>query len=143
MHQLKIDRSPELVYKGGYKYQLLQPYFIQTPLRPEKYISNGWVSLDTNGVMMFMPGYAYDGPTWAPDTKATMVGSLAHDGGCQLMRAGLLPLRFKPILDKFMADTMRRDGLWTVIAKIFYLAVHKLGKKYAVKPTKTIRILTP
>lgn len=142
MLKVTIERSPELVYKGGYKYQLQHPYFIQTPLRPGKYISNGWVSMDANGMMMFIPGYAWDGPTWAPDTPATMAGSLMHDGGCQLMREGLLSLDWKPVLDEFMAVIMKKDGLWSLIAAIFHLAVHKFGKKYAIKPTKTIYLVT-
>lgn len=139
----KIQRSPQLVYKSGYKYQLQQPYFIQTPLRPEKFISNGWVSLDIDGMMMFMPGYAYDGPTWAPDTPATMAGSLAHDGGFQLIREGLLPLAAKVILDKLLFDMLRLDGMLAVVAGIFYLAVHILGRRYATKPTKTVHLVTP
>lgn len=139
-----IKRSPCLVYKGGYKYQLQQPYCIQTPLRPDNFISNGWVSLDTDGMMMFMPGYAWDGPSGgAPDAPCTMAGSLMHDGGYQLIRNGLLPMAAKPILDKFMAQIMRADGLWAIVAKLFYFMVAKFGRRYALsKPVKVIRLLT-
>ena len=142
MQTIKIQRSPQLVYKGGYKYQLQQPYFIQTPLRPEQNISNGWVSLDTSGMMMFMPGYAWDGPSGAPDLPCTMAGSLMHDGGYQLMREGLLLPSAKHVLDEFMAEIMRRDLMWATIAELFYWMVHKFGRRYTIKPTKTIRLIT-
>ena len=142
MLKVTIERSPELVYKGGYKYQLQHPYFIQTPLRPGKYISNGWVNMDANGMMMFMPGYAWDGPSGAPDTSSTMAGSLMHDGGYQLMREGLLPPSAKLILDKHMVVIMCSDGLWIVAALIFYWVVHKFGRRYTIKPTKTVSLVT-
>ncbi|MDE2389868.1 MAG: hypothetical protein KGN35_12465, partial [Betaproteobacteria bacterium] len=107
-----IDRSPVLVYKAGYKYQLQQPYFIQTPLRPESYVSNGWVSLDIDGKMIFMPAYAWDGVTGGPDTPGGMAASLMHDGGYQLLRAGLLPPEAKDVLDRHLADIMEADGVW-------------------------------
>jgi len=143
VNKQKIERSPRLVYKGGYKYQLQQPYWIQTPLRPETYISNGWVSLDTDGKMFFMPGYAYDGVTGGPDTPQGMAGSLVHDGGYQLMRAGLLPKSAKIILDKYMETIMSYDGMPKWLAKIFYWAVAKFGRRYTTKPTKTIMLITP
>lgn len=144
MHPLSIKRSPQLVYKGGYKYQLQQPYFIQTPLRPEKFISNGWVSLDIDGMMMFMPGYAWDGPSGgAPDTPSTMAGSLMHDGGYQLIREGLLQQSAKLVLDKFMSEIMQADGMWTLFARVFYFMVARFGRRYALsKPVKVIRLLT-
>lgn len=138
----KIERSPELVFKAGYKYQLQQPYFIQTPFRPEKFISNGWVSLDIDGKMFFIPGYAWDGVTGALDTESGMAGSLMHDGGYQLIRLGLLPLSAKAILDEFMAEIYRRDGMWTTIAELFYWAVRKFGRRFALKPIKVIKLRT-
>jgi len=142
MTALKIERSPQLVYKGNYKYQLQQPYYIQTPLRPERYISNGWVSMDVNGMMMFMPGYAWDGVSGAPDTESGMAGSLMHDGGYQLIREGLLQQWTKEVLDLYMAEIFRRDGMWGAIAELFYYFVHKYGRRYTTKPTKTITLLT-
>ncbi len=140
--QCKIERSLQLVYKDGYKYQLQHPYFIQTPLRPEQFVTNGWVSLDVDGKMFFMPGYCWDGVTGAPDTESGMAGSLMHDGGYQLMREGLLPLSTKPLLDEFMAEIFRRDGMWALIAELFYLAVRKFGRRFATKPTTIIRLIT-
>lgn len=139
---IRLERSHHLVYKGGYKYQLQQPYYIQTPLRPEQFVSNGWVSLDTDGKMFFMPGYCWDGVTGAPDTPSGMAGSLMHDGGYQLIRDGLLPLSVKAILDEFMAEIFRRDGMWALIAELFYLAVRKFGRRFATRPVKTIRLIT-
>lgn len=137
-----IKRSPKLVYKSGYKYQIQQPYIIQTPLRPEAFISNGWVSLDADGIMMFAPGYTWDGPSGAPDWPCTMAGSLMHDGGYQLIREGLLPKTCKDALDQFMAEVMRRDHMWPTISELFYWAVHQFGKRFIAKPTKTISIET-
>ena len=143
MNKPKIERSPRLVYKGGYKYQLQQPYWIQTSLRPETYVSNGWVSLDTDGKMFFMPGYAWDGVTGGPDTPEGMAGSLVHDGGYQLMRAGLLPQSAKATLDLLMQTTMFADGMYSPWVKLFYWAVSKFGRRYTTKPTKTITLPTP
>lgn len=143
MNKLRIERSPQLVYKDGYKYQLQQPYWVQTPLRPEKYVSNGWVGMDTDGKMIFMPGYAWDGASGAPDMPCTISASLMHDGGYQLMREGMLPQSAKPILDKLMAEMMRTDGMWVLCAEFIYWMVRMCGRRYTVKPTKTITIRTP
>lgn len=140
---MPLERSACLTFKGGYKYQLQQPYCIQTPLRPEKQITNGWVTLDENGIMILMAGYAWDGPSGlAPDWNCTMAGSLVHDGGYQLMREGLLPHTARADLDRFMAKTMMRDGMWSGCALIFYWAVRIFGKRYSKKPTKTVALVT-
>lgn len=144
MSKQKIERSPQLVYKGGYKYQLQQPYWVQTPLRPEKYVSNGWVGLDTDGKMIFMPGYAWDGPSGVmPDIPCAMTGSLMHDGGYQLMREGLLPQSAKGTLDRHLADMVRSDGMWGVFARFTFWGVDRFGRQFTHKPTKTITLSTP
>ena len=121
MNQDRIERSSQLAYKGGYKYQLQQPYWIQTPLRPEKYVSNEWIGLDTDGKMLFMPGYAWDGPSGPmPDMQCTMAGSLMHDGGYQLIREGLLPSSEKDKLDRFLKEMLLADGSGWIIAEIVY-----------------------
>lgn len=143
MNKLRIERSPQLVYKDGYKYQLQQPHWVQTPLRPEKYVSNGWVGLDTDGKMIFMPGYAWDGASGPmPDFPCAMAGSLMHDGGYQLLREKLLPQSDRIVLDKFLYDIMCNDGMWKIFAKLAYWMVRMCGRRFTVKPTRIITVST-
>ena len=79
--------SDQFKYSSGYKYQLKSNVVIQTPLLPgtPRFIQ-GYVFLDTDGVLMIYRGYAWDGCTNAPDTDSNMLAGLVHDALYQMMQ---------------------------------------------------------
>jgi len=82
-------------YREGYKYQLEEAIFVGTEVRPPEDIETPWIRLNTIGILRLAPGYAWDGPTGAIDTKNSMKASAAHDALCQLVQCGLLSRSWK------------------------------------------------
>lgn len=120
--------SDQLKFSSGYKYQLKSNVVIQTALRPEtpRFIQ-GYVFLDTDGVLMIYRGYAWDGCTNAPDTKSNMLAGLVHDALYQMMQEGVLDKSFKPLADEMLRDIMISQGSFKATADLFHLAVKEFG----------------
>lgn len=79
--------------------------------------------------------YAWDGasgPTW--DSPSSMRGSLVHDALTQLVRLGLLSIKFKPSIDLLFHDILLSDGMSPLRAEIWYAGV-KLFGKYSCMPS--------
>jgi hypothetical protein len=101
-----------LYFKKGYKYQLAQDFMGQTKIFPPEPIDHEFIYLTTNGVLILKKGYAWDGcsgPTI--DDNTNMIAGAKHDACYQLMRAGLLDLKWKdPSDDQFEEDIHRDSG---------------------------------
>ena len=81
--------NPQIKYRSGYKYQLVEAYDVQTDIKPPGPVHNGFIDLSVLGVLSIKKGYAWDGASGpARDTKNIMRGSLVHDALYQLMRNG-------------------------------------------------------
>lgn len=72
-------------YSEGYKYQLKANIVIQTTLRPDTpCVINGFIYLDTDGLLYIYKGYAWDGCSFAPDWRfisSFKPGCLIQSGG--------------------------------------------------------------
>ena len=128
---------------GHYKYELTQPFQVDTGIWPDKAYfappldsltsSDGYfVCLASNGSLTFTPGYAWDGASGpAMDTQSIMRGALVHDGLYQLMRDGGLALSYRKPADKLLRTMCREDGMIWLRSWWVYLAVRIFGKESA------------
>lgn len=123
-----MEISKQFKYSSGYKYQLKSNVVIQTSLRQEtpRFIQ-GYVFLDTDGVLIIYRGYAWDGCTNAPDTESNMLAGLVHDALYQLMQEDILDKSFKPLADDMLRDIMISQGSFKSTADLFHLAVQEFG----------------
>lgn len=130
----------QLKYSSGYKYQLKSNVTIQTTLRPDtpRFIQ-GYIFLDTDGVLMIYRGYSWDGCTNAPDTDSNMLAGLVHDALYQLMQEDVLEKSFKPLADDMLRDVMISQGSFKSVADLFHLAVKEFGGLH-MKPKKVISL---
>lgn len=135
--------SDQFKYSSGYKYQLKSNVVIQTPLLPgtPRFIQ-GYVFLDTDGVLMIYRGYAWDGCTNAPDTDSNMLAGLVHDALYQMMQEDVLDKSFKPMADEMLRDIMISQGSFKATADLFHLAVKEFGNKHMEpKKVNVLRII--
>jgi len=106
-------------YKSGYKYQLAGDEEFQTSFRPEEPISTKFITLDANGKLRLLNGYAWDGPSGPLiDRRTNMRASLCHDALYQLMRMKLLDHRRWRKADKEFARIEEEDGVWGIIIRL-------------------------
>lgn len=125
----------KITYRGGYKYQLLATYRIQTGIETNlpSAVGNDWVRLYPSGFLEIEQGYAWDGASGPTiDTKDTMRGSLVHDALYQLIREGSLGMPMKAVADSLFRSILREDGMDVFRAGYYYLGV-KVGGGKALK----------
>ena len=128
--------SKQLKYSSGYKFQLNSDVVVQTTLRPEQQcVIQGYVFLDTDGLLYIYRGYAWNGCTNAPDTDSNFLAGLVHDALYQLIQEGILEQSFKPYADMMLRDVMIECGSNIIVSEIFYLAVKWFGYLH-MKPNK-------
>ena len=119
-------------YKSGFKYQLSRDYGIQTSIFPDKDIYTRFTELSISGFLIIKSGYAWDGPSGpAIDTKNFMRGSLVHDALYQLIREGLLNIKFRIPADKELIKICLEDRMWKLRTKWVYFAVKTFAKRCA------------
>jgi len=138
----------QLVYKGGYKYQVSFDYEQKLPAyfpRVPREIETDYLWICPDRILVVKRGYAWDGPsgpTW--DTSAFMRGSLVHDALYQLMRLGHLDaFTVRPCADRLLKELCIEDGMWPIRAKYTYYAVRWFAKKAATYGTEKLMITTP
>lgn len=117
-----------IFYRSGYKYQLARDYRVNVGIKPTADIlvgpDNPFISLQANGDLIILAGYAWDGPSGpALDTKNFMRGSLVHDALYQLMRLCLLDCEYRRDADQILYRICREDGMWLMRAKWVYYSV--------------------
>jgi len=117
----------QIEYKEGFKYQLVKTVVFQTSLRPPENIVTKFIILRADGMMTIMDGYAWDGATWAVDTKDIMSASLFHDAAFQLFRMGLLNRMFFHEVSEEMRRIALEDGMNEFRANYIYDAVISFG----------------
>jgi hypothetical protein len=127
-------------YKSGYKYQLAENYRVQIPIIGRT-ISQGPIKLTTQGWLTIRKGYAWDGPTWAIDTKNFMRASLIHDALYQLIREKRLAPSQRELADKILWVMCIEDGMWRIRAELVYFFVSRFGGP-AASPKNTRALLT-
>lgn len=87
--------------------------------------------------LVIEPGYAWDGATWALDTKNFRRPSCCHDVLLELIGLGLLPADpWKKWTDNFLIKLCKEDSMWWPRRKWVYRAVRALGDPQGSKPRK-------
>jgi hypothetical protein len=115
-----------------YKYQILEDYRVDIPIKPEENIDTPFIKLNNIGELIIKEKYAWDGPSGPTiDTKDFMRGSLVHDALYQLMREWRIDIDQRKEADKLLQQHCREDGMSAFRAWIVYLAVKWFGKKSA------------
>ena len=107
---------------------MTRPYRIKLDIKTAKPIRLPFVSLSADGILDVLPGYAWNGasgPTW--DTLNSMIGSLVHDIGYQLIRREQLEAVLKEYFDRLLQEICIEDGMFTWRAKLWRWAVLKFG----------------
>lgn len=126
-----------IVYRGGYKYQLVETYRVGLTIRPPQTVLHDYIRLDTDGTLTIRAGYAWDGPSGPTfDTKGFMRGSLVHDALYQLMGDGLLPLSEREAADATLRRICLEDGMSQVRAWWVCWGVRIGGGQAAASPDK-------
>jgi hypothetical protein len=126
-------------YRGGYKYQLIEPYAVTVAIKPPFDICHDYISLSTNGVLTINGGYAWDGPSGPTvDTKNFMRGSLVHDALYQLMREGHLSQECRKIVDEELRRICREDGMSSIRAWWVYRGVRFGGENSAERQPEVV-----
>lgn len=121
-----------ILYRDGYKYQLVADYTVQTEVRPDGDIYTKFIDLQKDGTLTIRSGYAWDGASGPTlDTKDTMRGSLVHDALYQLIREKFLSDNFRKAADKELFRVLREDGMWFVRARVWFRALRLAGASAA------------
>ena len=119
-------------YRKGYKYQLAKDLVIPTNIFPIADIVTQFIKLTTTGLLTLKSGYSSDGPSGPTiDTKSSMRGAFAHDGGYQLLRMGYLGQEFRKQFDQLAFALWTEDKMWKWRARRWYRALRKLGSSAA------------
>ena len=120
--------KPQIKYKEGYKYQLVEDTSLAVPIFPKQDIHIHFISLTKNGFLTIRHGYACDGPsgpTW--DTLTFMRGAFVHDALYQLIRMGLFDARWRLEADQELRRICKEDGMNSVRAWYVYHSVRWFG----------------
>ena len=126
-------------YKEGYKYQLVDPYFIQTTITGGEYSIPGYIRLDISGLLYIYRTFAWDGPSDpAMDTKSSLRASLVHDALYQLMGEYPELLQHRLYADDLFYNILREDGMWIGRAWLWKKAVNWFGKSAAEEGDKIL-----
>lgn len=117
-----------------YKYVLFESYEEMTGILPKEDIHLHYLSLHTDGRLIIVEDYAWDGPSGpAIDTKNFMRGSLVHDALYQLMRLGALDAAvYRKQADELLQRICLEDGMSRLRAWWVYMGV-RIGAVGAAK----------
>lgn len=137
MNQIEYKRA------DAFKYQLVKGFHVQTGIKGAAARITNFIELDQDGMLRIFAGYAWDGASGPTiDTKNSMRASLIHDALYQLMREGKLGQEWRDEADKLLHDICVKDGMWSVRAKAWLIAVWKFAA-YAAKRRVEQTFLAP
>ena len=126
-------------YKGGYKYQLVETYTVQTVMLGYS-ARTEWLRLTPDGLLTIYKGYCWDGPSGPTfDTKNFLRPSLVHDAFYNLIRLELLPMSERFIIDKILQYMCLEDGMSQLRAWYVFKAVSWAGGS-AASPTNVKKV---
>lgn len=118
---------------GPWRFTLLHPVMFHLPIRPTQPISNEWVRLSRNGLLIVNPGFAWDGcsivgdgPRGSNGLPITSAAALLHDVCYQfLIDAGIYS---RAQADRMFYDLLRQAGFaWSWL---YYAGVRLVGGIY-------------
>ena len=122
-----------ILYKGDYKYQLVEDYKIKTSVKPYFGIKTEFIDLDTDGNLQIKKGYSWDGPSGPViDTSENLRGALVHDALYQLMRMRLLHDDgcfeiYRKLADQEFQSICKADGVSSFRAFIWYRGLRRFA----------------
>lgn len=137
--------SSSIFYKKSYKYQLYKDYSIKTDIKPNKIVSDNFITLNDDGLLLISLGYAWDGPSGPViDTKHNLKASLVHDVFYQLLRNETWTLNESKMIRK-KADILFReicikDGVFRLTSYIYYWGL-RIGAGFAAEPHNKKHVL--
>lgn len=127
-----------------YKYQLIKDVLAWTGIFSFN-IETKYYRMRTDGTLLIKSGYAWDGssgPTW--DSNNTMLPSLVHDVGYQILRVSeMIPPegdysdynklfeKYRLLWDEVYHDKLIETGTWRLRAWWHYKGVRLFGRKSA------------
>ena len=119
----------QILYKKGYKYQLVETHDSSINIKPEQPITTDYIELSEEGRLIIKKGYAWDGPSGPTvDTLNFMRGSLVHDALYQLMREKHLDKeKYRQSADRLLQKICEADGMSRFRAWWVYLGVRWVG----------------
>lgn len=135
--------SAAIHYKvaSNFKYQLVQHWSVQTPIKDAAARIDGFVELTQDGVLKIATGYAWDGASGPTiDTKSSMRASLAHDALYQLERAGKLGQEWRVACDQVLHDICVADGMWPWRASLWLWGVRKFAAYAAARRNEVVSV---
>jgi len=99
-----INRDKRLYFRRGFKYVTTRDYYIELDVIPFEPIDLPWIKMDMQGRTHIWARYAWNGASGPTiDTLTSMIGSLVHDLGYQLIRLGLIDPCYKEYFDNLLA----------------------------------------
>lgn len=118
---------------SAYKYQLVEDWSHQTPIKGAAALIPGFIALSQDGLLTVHAGYAWDGASGPTiDTKSSVRASLAHDALYQLERSGHLGQEWRKAADELLCKLCIDDGMWPWRAKTWLWGVRTFAA-YAAK----------
>lgn len=85
-------------------------------------------TLNSSGLLVLHPGFAWNGPNCFPDIKTFMDGSAAHDALWQMIEEATLSIQAREPSDVTMREINLAAGMHPWIAWLTYFAVAWFGK---------------
>lgn len=129
-------------YKSNFKYQLVGDYSVQTRIITGRSIKAGYIELTATGKLTLKSGYACDGASSvAIDTKTIMRAAFGHDGKYELIRKGLIGMRWRKVADEELREDCLKDGMNPIRAWWVYKAV-QIGGKASASPKSRKKVYT-
>lgn len=123
-----MNRDRALYFREGYKYQVTRPYRIKLDIAPFAPVRLQFVEMDMDGELRVLPGYAWNGASGPTiDTLDSMIGSLIHDVGYQLIRFGFVDETHKEYFDELLRELCVDDGMLRLRAAYWKWAVLNFG----------------
>jgi hypothetical protein len=130
-------------YIGGYRYQLVAEYTVQTAITGYD-IDHEFIRLAPDGTLTIRRYYCWDGASGpAIDTKDFMRGSLVHDALYQLLRLELLPQKLRVAADQILYGICREDGMGWLRANYVRRILLRFGGPAANPKNKRIVQVAP
>jgi hypothetical protein len=117
--------------KRNWKYDLPERVTFQTRIKPDRTLHTDWITLQPDGTLTLEAGYAWDGPSGPTlDTPNSLRGSAIHDALYQLMKLGLLDMRWFEESNRELLRWLKKDGMWYIRRRAWYRAVQLYGEEY-------------
>ena len=131
-------------------YTAIYSFFVQINICPLTVVGNDFVILYPTELMVREKNYAWNGPNFpAIHTEKSILASLSHNGGFQLISEGLLPDHFKADFDALLENLVSEPepnnwllSTWRKVRGFYYFVMVDLfGARYIKTKSKVYTIV--